>query len=136
MNRSEFLKYMGTGTLMVCAGCNLVSCSSNDDPTPTAVDFTLDLSLSANSTLQNIGGSISKEGVIIAKLSSTDFTAVSQACTHEGTKVNYRSSQQDFLCPNHGSIFDKNGTVKNGPATSALKKYNTELTGTNLRVFS
>ena len=136
MDRSEFLKHLGTGTLLACAGCSLVSCGSNDDPTLTVVDFTLDLSLPANSALQNVGGSLSKDGVIIAKLSSTEFTAVSRACTHAGTNVNYRSIQQDFLCPNHGSVFDKSGAVKNGPANSALKKYNTELSGTNLRVFS
>jgi cytochrome b6-f complex iron-sulfur subunit len=136
MERSEFLKYLGTGTLMACAGCSLVSCGSNDDPTPAVIDFTLDLTLPENSALQNVGGSLSKDGVIIAKLSSTEFTAVSRACTHEGTNVNYRSTPQDFLCPNHGSVFDKNGSVKNGPAKTALKKYNTELTGNSLRVFS
>ncbi len=134
MDRSEFLKYIGTGTLIACAGCSLVSCGG-DDPGP-SVDFTLDLTLSANAALQTTGGSFSKDGVIVARISGTEFTAVSRACTHQGTNVNYRSTQQDFLCPNHGSIFDKNGAVKNGPASSDLKKYNTELTGNNLRVFS
>lgn len=137
MERSEFLKYMGTGTLMACAGCSFVSCESNDDPTPTAgVDFTLDLTLASNSALLNVGGSLSKDGIIIAKISTSEFTAVNRACTHAGTDVNYRSTPQDFLCPNHGSVFDKNGAVKTGPATRALAKYNTELTGNNLRVFS
>lgn len=137
MERSEFLKYMGTGTLMACTGCSLVSCESNDDPTPTAgVDFTLDLTLAANSALLNVGGSLSKDGIIIAKISTSEFTAVNIACTHAGTSVNYRSTPQDFRCPNHGSVFDKNGAVITGPATRALGKYNTELTGNNLRVFS
>lgn len=137
MERSEFLKYMGTGTLMACAGCSLVSCESNDDPSPkSGVDFTLDLTVAANSALLNVGGSLSKDGIIIAKVSTSEFTAVNIACTHAGTSVTYRSTPQDFLCPNHGSVFDKNGAVKNGPATRALGKYNTELTGNNLRVFS
>jgi len=50
--------------------------------------------------------------------------------------VGYQSSQQTFLCSNHQSRFDKNGAVLNGPATKSLHKYNTELTGNNLRVFS
>lgn len=135
MERSKFLKYMGTGTLMACAGCSFVSCNSNDDPAPN-VDFTLDLSLPENSALVSAGGSLSKDGVIVARISSSEFTALSRACTHAGTNVNYRITQQDFLCPNHGSIFDKTGSVKTGPATKALKKYNTELTGNSLRVFS
>ncbi|MBK5279614.1 MAG: Rieske 2Fe-2S domain-containing protein [Bacteroidia bacterium] len=135
MERSEFLKYFGTG-LLVCTGCSLVSCGNNDDPTPSGVDFTLDLTLPENSSLQSAGGSVSKDGVIVDRISSNEFTALSRACTHEGTNVNYRSTQQDFLCPNHGSVFDKNGSVKTGPATKVLFKYNTELTGNSLRVFS
>ena len=134
MDRAAFLKQMSTGTLLVCTGCNLISCNSKDDPAPT-VDFTLDLLLPINSALQNIGGSLSKDGVIVVKVSNTEFIALSQACTHAGTNVNYRTTQQDFHCPNHGSVFDKNGVVKTGPATTALKKYNTELSGDNLRVF-
>ena len=134
MDRAEFLKHISTGTILVCASCNLISCSSKDDPTPT-VDFTLDLLLPINAALQNVGGSLSKDGVIVVKVSTTEFIALSQACTHAGTRVNYRPTQLDFHCPNHGSVFDKNGVVKTGPATIALKKYNTELSGDNLRVF-
>lgn len=136
MDRNQFLKYMSAGTLIACTGCSLVSCDSSDNPMPTGLDFTLDLTLPANAALQNVGGSLTKDGVIIANVTGSEFTAVSKACTHAGTTINYRSTQQDFLCPNHGSVFDKNGLVKNGPAGSALAKYNTELTGTNLRVFS
>jgi Rieske Fe-S protein len=129
MERSEFLKLFGSGAVLVCAGC-LDSCSKKSDPAPN-VDFTLP----ENSALQNPGGSLAKNGVIIARISTAEFTALSRACTHEGTAVNYQSSQQNFLCPNHLSKFDKNGSVLNGPASSPLRKYNTELTGTSLRVF-
>ncbi len=137
MNREEFLKQIGTAALLTCTGCSIFTCSSDDtDPAPSNVDFTLDLTLSQNNALNTVGGSISANGIIIARLSTTEFTALSRACTHQGTPVNYRSAQQDFLCPNHGSIFDKNGVAIKAPATSPLRKYNTALTGTNLRVFS
>ncbi len=136
MQRNEFLKILGTGTLLACAGC-LDSCSSKGtDPLPVNVDFILDLTLPENAALTNVGGSVSKNGVIVVKFSASEFVALSQACTHQGTAINYQSSQQNFLCPNHLSKFDKNGGVINGPASSALHKYNTELTSTNLRVFS
>ena len=35
----------------------------------------------------------------------------------------------------HGSVFDSSGARVQGPATSALKKYSTTLTGSSLRVF-
>jgi cytochrome b6-f complex iron-sulfur subunit len=140
MNRSEFLQLMGTGTLLACAGCSLVSCSSSDDPSPGSnnnpVDFSLDLSLAPNSALTNVGGSLSTNGIIIARLSSTDFTAVDRACTHQGTLIDFRPASSDFLCPNHGSQFSSIGAVTKGPATRALRRYNTEFNGTLLRIFS
>ena len=140
MERNEFLKLFGTGTLAVCAGCAIESCSSNDSsnpvPAPTNVDFTLDISVAPNTSLQTAGGSVSNSGVIVARVSTSEFTALSQACTHQGTTVAYQPTPQNFLCPNHGSKFSTAGAVLLGPATSPLKKYNTELTGTNLRVFS
>lgn len=135
MERDEFLKLLGTGTLAVCAGCALESCSK-DVVAPPNVDFTLDLTVSPNMVLQTPGGSLSKSGVIVARISTAEFAAVSQACTHEGTAVEYQPAQQNFHCPNHGSNFSKTGGVLNGPASSALRKYNTELNGNNLRVFS
>lgn len=136
MDRYEFLKVLGSGTVLACAAC-LESCSSNGvDPAPTNVDFTLDLTLAENTALNAAGGSLSKNGIIIARISTVEFTALSRACTHEGTAVNYQPAQQNFLCPNHQSRFDKNGTPLNGPASSPLRKYNTTLTGNSLRVFS
>lgn len=137
MNREEFLKQLSTAALLTCTGCGLFACSSDDqDPAPSGVDFILDLTLSSNAALNTPGGSVSANGIIVARLSTAEFTALSRACTHAGTPVNYRSTQQDFLCPNHGSIFDKSGVVVLGPANSPLRKYNTELTGNSLRVFS
>lgn len=141
MERNEFLKLLGTGTLAACAGCALESCSSDEVvssslPPPTGVDFTLDLTAAQNASLQTVGGSLSKDGLIIARLSPTEFTALSRSCTHQGTLVNYQPTPMNFLCPNHFSRFDTNGSVINGPASSSLRKYNTELTGDSLRVFS
>jgi cytochrome b6-f complex iron-sulfur subunit len=136
MERSEFLKLLGAGTLLASTTC-LESCSNKGvDPAPASLDFTVDLTLSENAALNSVGGSLAKNGVIIARLSSIEFTALWRSCTHEGTAVNYQVAQQNFLCPNHQSKFDKNGTALNGPATVALRKYNTSLTGTSLRVFS
>lgn len=135
MNREEFLKQL-TATALVTCTCGFIGCSSDSEPVPTAVDFTLDLSQSQNAALNTPGGSVSANGIIVARLSITEFTALSRACTHAGTPVNYRANEQDFLCPNHGSIFSVNGSVVRGPATSALRKFNTELNGNLLRVFS
>jgi cytochrome b6-f complex iron-sulfur subunit len=136
MNRDEFLKQLGVAAFVTCSGNLLFGCSSENEPGPSNVDFILDLSSSQYSALNTIGGSVSANGIIIARLSTSEFVALSRACTHEGTAINYRSGQKDFLCPNHGARFSTTGAVLQGPANSSLRKYSTELTGTNLRIFS
>ena len=136
MNREEFLKQLGVAALLTCAGSAISGCSSQADPAPANADFTLDLTSSQDAALNTVGGSVATNGIIIARLRTTEFVALSRACTHEGTSVNYRTTQKDFYCSNHGARFSTTGSVLQGPARTSLTKYNTELTGTNLRVFS
>ena len=41
-------------------------------------------------------------------------------CTHQGCIVPYVGSQSKFICPCHGSEYDKTGVVLQGPATRRL----------------
>ncbi|MCA4899923.1 MAG: ubiquinol-cytochrome c reductase iron-sulfur subunit [Bacteroidota bacterium] len=136
MKRAQFIKIVGAGTV-ACACGQLVSCSSKgNDPTPSNIDFTLDLTQPANAALASNGGSIVQQGIIIVRASAGNFVAYLRACTHEGTGVNFQPSSNSFVCPNHGATFDISGNVTKGPATRALTRYNTSLSGTSLRVFS
>lgn len=142
MNRKEFFSKVGFGAAMVLVpACILgleTSCSK-DNPQPNnsptgAVDFTIDVSTGA---LATAGGSVVQNGIIIAKtLTGNNFIAVAVACTHAGTSINYVSSTNSFLCPNHSAEFSSTGAVTRGPASSNLKQFNTTLTGTSLRVYS
>ena len=141
MDRKEFLLKAGQCTAVLVFGSCLNSCSpgSSTGNIPTApqnVDFTLDLSKQENSALNSVGGYLYQGGIIIAKINDNTFSALSQVCTHQGATVDYEASAKRFHCPNHGSNFDINGNVINGPAASPLQKYNTSLIGTNLRVYS
>lgn len=139
MDRKEFLLKAGQCTAVLVFGSCFASCSSNSSNSPTApqnVDFTLDLSKPENSALNSAGGYTYQNGIIIAKINDNTFSALSQTCTHQGATVNYDPSANRFHCPRHGSNFDVNGGVINGPAGSPLQKYNTSLNGTMLRVYS
>ncbi len=139
MNRKDFFTQLGVGAaallVPVCfgglAGCSK-SASSNTTPSP-GIDFTLDISSGA---LATIGGFLVSQGVLVARVNASSFIAVSAACTHQGTTINYNASGNNFFCPNHGARFDSSGAVTQGPATTDLKKYNTSLAGSSLRVFS
>ncbi len=55
------------------------------------------------------------------------FRAVSAVCTHLSCTVNRPANQQGFHCPCHGTYFDDNGTVLNGPAPQPLPWYEVTL---------
>lgn len=139
MNRKEFLQKVGFGAAIAlvpaCVGGLATSCSS-ENPTVTApknVNFTIDVSTGA---LSANGGFLVINGIIIARTISGAFIAVSSACTHQGTTINYNSTNNNFVCPNHGAHFDSSGAVTQGPAAVNLTSYHTQLTGNTLNVYS
>jgi cytochrome b6-f complex iron-sulfur subunit len=133
MNRKEFLSLIGIGTTGVFVAFCLGACKKENN---TNIDFTLDLSSSANSALTANGGYVISQGVIVAKTSAGEYIAVSAACTHQGTNVQFQSANNRFHCPAHGANFTITGTVQNGPANSPLTQYNTSLSSNMLRVYS
>ncbi|MDP3467168.1 MAG: Rieske (2Fe-2S) protein [Daejeonella sp.] len=145
MERKDFLTALGLSAGSIVISSCLGACgksdtgspdSSNPSPTPgSKIDFTLDVS--SNADINSKGWTI-MNGVIIAK-SGSSYIALSSACTHQGNPVTYNSGSNNFPCSltdaAHGSVFDSNGARIQGPATSALKKYSTTLSGSSLRVF-
>lgn len=138
MDRKEFLSLLGISSAALVLTYCFGGCQPNNNgPTaPTNVNFTLDLTNSANSSLNSNGGYIYNGGVIVARTVNGAYVAVSQYCTHAGGTVVYDSRISDFYCPVHGSVFSTNGSVVSGPAPSSLVVYHTALTGTSLRVYS
>ncbi len=132
MDRKEFLSALGlSGGAFILASC-LGGCSkaaADSGVAAPAVNFTLDLSQPANAALNNPGGYVYANGIIVAKTVSGNIIAVSQACTHQGVTVQYISSSNQFYCPSHGASFSTDGAVTNGPATGALKQYAVTVTG-------
>ncbi len=149
MKRKEFISTLGVGFAAVCTGC-LAACGKGGSdgpsggggnpppPPPTGVSFTADL----NNEIKNVGDFKVSGGVILVRIAASNvvgsFTAVQQACTHEGTSIGFNANQNMFICPNHGSQFSTTGAVIQGPSTggniAALKKYNIAITGTTLTV--
>jgi Rieske Fe-S protein len=58
--------------------------------------------------------------VIVALVSPGSYVAFSAACTHQCCTVGYDKAVSEFVCPCHGSTYDKTGRVTGGPAPSDL----------------
>jgi cytochrome b6-f complex iron-sulfur subunit len=145
VSRGEFLRSLGmsSSALMAfyCMG-TLTACSSkDDDPTPdpgstaavtgittgTNIDFTVDLTAYKEKNLKTVGEFATIGDVIVIALSNQKYVALSKKCTHEGTTVNYRKTENDIQCPNHLSEFKLDGAVQKGPAASPLTVFKTTL---------
>jgi cytochrome b6-f complex iron-sulfur subunit len=150
INRGAFLKDLGlsSSALMAfyCLG-GLTACSSETEPSPatppavtpppvaTKIDFVLDLTSNDFKKLKTEGEFVYKDAIIIANVKGGKYVALSKACTHQNTAVQYRLNNDDFWCPTHGSEFGTGGKVNKSPAASPLIVYNTELKADALRIF-
>lgn len=138
IKRNEFLKSLGlkgASLLAVYCGVSTLSSCQNEALTPAAaVDFTLDLTNASYSALNTVGKHVVYNQVVVARVSSTSFAAVTQICTHEGkAQVTYNGSK--FYCTAHGATFSTTGNAES-VTSIALKTYQTALTGTSLRVYA
>ncbi|MBE0650968.1 MAG: Rieske 2Fe-2S domain-containing protein [Bacteroidales bacterium] len=136
MDRRNFLK----SSCLLCGGAVvgsmalLESCGKGGvSPSAGNVNFTLDLSQSANAALKSAGGSVISHSVIVVNTGS-GFVALSDICTHQGCSVFYNASGHDLVCPCHGGTYNLSGTVIAGPPPAPLKKYNISQSGNILTI--
>ena len=52
-----------------------------------------------------------------------EFVAFAVNCTHLGCPVRWIEAAQLFMCPCHGGVYNKDGTVAAGPPPRPLVRY-------------
>lgn len=91
--------------------------------TGSAVEVTV-----AGSALANVGGAVLVESIagvfLVSRSSDSAFTAVDAVCSHQSCTVT-GAAGDIYVCPCHGSRYDRNGRVVQGPATAALRRFQT-----------
>jgi Rieske Fe-S protein len=60
------------------------------------------------------------------------FYVFSNICTHQGCEVPFDKEQMKFVCPCHGSQYDKTGEVIKGPAPARLPQFEFKVVGDTL----
>jgi Rieske Fe-S protein len=99
----------------------------NQEPPPGTGGGSLVVTVSAHPALGSVGGiaavgSLGNKPVAVVRTGASTYTALSRICTHAGCDVNITGS--GFSCPCHGSQFDATGQATQGPAESALQRFN------------
>jgi cytochrome b6-f complex iron-sulfur subunit len=145
MKRKEFLSTITGGITATCVACLAAACSKEEMVTPTSggssttpSQGSTPITVNLSTELRAVNDFISKSGVIVIRTSAgnnpSNFLAVSSACPHAGSTVEYNNSKSTFFCSAHGSAFASDGALVTGPATKGLSKLSVEITGTNLVV--
>lgn len=95
------------------------------------------LAVDGSSPLASVGGMAlvqSSSGMfLVARTAQSTFVAVTAMCTHENCTITGFNGQI-YQCPCHGSQFGTSGNVVRGPATRALRQFDTSLNGTTLAI--
>jgi cytochrome b6-f complex iron-sulfur subunit len=118
LNRRKLLSLAGTSAGLMMIGAVIPGCGNPKGSPPTGpVD-------AGNVSALSVGTLLVMSNVVIAR--DTDGVyAMSAVCTHAGCLLDDSSDMiaRGLSCPCHGSAFDGNGSVTQGPANSPLQHY-------------
>jgi cytochrome b6-f complex iron-sulfur subunit len=154
MKRRDFVNWVGVGAIATSLPVAIVACTPKSDTAsstaetadeygnataPTASEpaggFT---SIGTTADLDQQGyltnSSALSEPVIVIKDPNNPaaLIALGSKCTHQGCEVAW---QEDlFACPCHGTKFNPDGSVVNGPATQPLTSYTAKIEGDEVLV--
>jgi cytochrome b6-f complex iron-sulfur subunit len=85
----------------------------------------------AGTALSGVGGAVLVRSVagefLLARTADSTFSAVDAICSHQSCTVTGADGSA-YVCPCHGSRYDRNGRVLQGPATAALRRFSTTFT--------
>lgn len=70
--------------------------------------------------------------ICIYRINEKEYTALWMRCTHQGTELQVFGDK--LQCPAHGSEFDNNGSVKNGPAGNKLRTFPVVIENNQLKI--
>jgi menaquinol-cytochrome c reductase iron-sulfur subunit len=68
-------------------------------------------------------GITARSAAWLRRASETEFIAFSVNCTHLGCPVRWLAEAELFMCPCHGGVYYKDGTVAAGPPPHPLIRY-------------
>ena len=84
--------------------------------------------VTVSESLSDVGGAALVESTaglfLLARTGASSFQAIDGVCTHEGCTIT-GADGDTYVCPCHGSRYNRSGQVLAGPARSSLRPYST-----------
>ena len=137
-SRRTFLKDSGMVLLGAGMAASTIGCAALTTFETTPQDGRVTVDTATFKELAVVGGaiqvSVSRGGdpVLLIRTGPNGFQALSPICTHLGCQV--RKTRYALRCPCHGSVYDFDGRVTEGPAKESLTVYPVELSGTTVTI--
>ena len=79
-------------------------------------------------------GITSKSAAWLRRESADEFIAFSVNCTHMGCPVRWLPDAELFMCPCHGGIYYKDGTVAAGPPPKPLYRFEVRVVNGSVQI--
>ena len=91
----------------------------------------------AGSALADVGGAVLVESIagvfLVARTSASAFSAVDAVCSHQSCTIT-GTDGDIYVCPCHGSRYNRSGQVVRGPAMASLRRFSTIVTTPSVTV--
>ena len=138
VGRREFVAVSAGALLLVPLAPLLGGCASLVTRSVAPIEGKLHLALVHYPELSQPGGVLrirpvgSEEPIYVLVNEARRHVALSPICTHLGCTVEVQTAR--LVCPCHGSTYDREGNVLQGPAQRPLARYTVELTADGVLV--
>jgi Rieske Fe-S protein len=70
--------------------------------------------------------------IALRKINNENYTALLLRCTHASNPLKYAG--KEFVCPLHGSTYNMDGNVMEGPATKSLREMDIMLSNNKITI--
>jgi Rieske Fe-S protein len=143
MNRKGFMKIIGTGCLCSTSLFTLISgCSAakmirgnivGDELVVELSDFYVESGSDKNfKRYIIILNELLKYPICVYRFNQNEYSALWMRCTHQGNELQVFGEK--LQCSAHGSEFDNQGSVKNGPADKSLRIFPVTIDKSQIRI--
>jgi menaquinol-cytochrome c reductase iron-sulfur subunit len=89
-----------------------------------------------NSTTIAWSGKSGRTGAWLRRIDESRFEAFTLNCAHLGCPVRWEKQAELFLCPCHGGVYYKDGSVAGGPPPHGLARYQVKVQGERVFVLA